>query len=292
LKAHAETLNGDYMKSGNGIPASTLYDASVFYSSGLGDHHTHDVQIAILCSTFNRDAWEGVFHIDCSQYFDDPSTTLAATAENIALMPGIVQPHSQGRVTIQSSDPLVPPKIDFGYLTDLHDVEVFKSAIRRTHQIALNMDGVSVLHVPSVLALKHQYDGRTLPDALLEDWIHHYALTYYHPTSTCRIGSVVDSQLKVKGTLNLRVADASVMPDIVSGNTQAACYMIGEKCAEMAAKDHGIRLQVWAKSATRSSGHEYLVAHSVQEKISAAVAQVLRERPDDPLKEIGALLIG
>ena len=64
----------------------------------------------------------------------------------------------------------------------------------------------------------------------------------YHPTTTCRIGSVVDSRLHVHGVDRLRVADASVMPNIVSGNTNAAAIMIGEKAAEMLAVDHGIKL--------------------------------------------------
>ena len=64
----------------------------------------------------------------------------------------------------------------------------------------------------------------------------------YHLTSTCRIGSVVDPRLRVVGVDRLRVADASVMPNVVSGNTNAASIMIGEKAAEMVAADHGVRV--------------------------------------------------
>ena len=64
----------------------------------------------------------------------------------------------------------------------------------------------------------------------------------YHLTSTCRIGSVVDERLRVAGVSGLRVADASVMPNVVSGNTNAASIMIGEKAAEMIAADHGVKL--------------------------------------------------
>ena len=70
----------------------------------------------------------------------------------------------------------------------------------------------------------------------------HYAFTVYHLTTTCRMGDVVDSRLRVLGVQQLRVADASVMPNVISGNTNAACIMIGEKAAEMLAKDHGVRL--------------------------------------------------
>ena len=79
-------------------------------------------------------------------------------------------------------------------------------------------------------------------DALLEDLALHYSFTVYHVTSSCRIGSVVDPRLKVMGVEGLRVADASVMPNVVSGNTNAASIMIGEKAAEMLAADHGVKL--------------------------------------------------
>jgi choline dehydrogenase len=85
-------------------------------------------------------------------------------------------------------------------------------------------------------------EGAAPTDALLEDLALHYSWTVYHPTTTCRIGTVVDPRLRVKGVERLRVADASVMPNVVSGNTNAAAIMIGEKAAEMLAADHGVNL--------------------------------------------------
>jgi choline dehydrogenase-like flavoprotein len=70
----------------------------------------------------------------------------------------------------------------------------------------------------------------------------HFSITVYHLSCTCRIGSVVDPRLLVMGVNNLRVADASIMPNIISGNTNAASIMIGEKAAEMIAADHGVKL--------------------------------------------------
>jgi choline dehydrogenase len=77
---------------------------------------------------------------------------------------------------------------------------------------------------------------------MLEDLARHYSFTVYHLTSTCRIGSVVDPRLRVNGVVGLRVADASVMPNVTSGNTNAPSIMIGEKAAEMLAADHGVQL--------------------------------------------------
>jgi choline dehydrogenase-like flavoprotein len=94
------------------------------------------------------------------------------------------------------------------------------------------------------LADKHGHrEGAEPSDALLEDLVRHYAFTVYHLTSTCRIGDVVDPRLRVTAVGKLRVADASVMPSIVSGNTNAASIMIGEKAAEMVAADHGVNLR-------------------------------------------------
>jgi choline dehydrogenase-like flavoprotein len=99
------------------------------------------------------------------------------------------------------------------------------------------------LLIPPFLARKHGHvEGSVPTDALLEDLALHYALTVYHVTSTCRIGSVVDPRLRVVGVERLRVADASVMPNVVSGNTNAESIMIGEKAAEMLAADHGVKV--------------------------------------------------
>jgi choline dehydrogenase len=76
----------------------------------------------------------------------------------------------------------------------------------------------------------------------------HYCTTTYHPTSTCRIGDVVDPRLRVSGVGHLRVADASVMPNIISGNTNAPAIMIGEKAAEMIARDHRLKLETFVGS--------------------------------------------
>jgi len=76
----------------------------------------------------------------------------------------------------------------------------------------------------------------------------HFSITVYHLTSTCRIGSVVDPRLRVKGITKLRVADASVMPNIVSGNINASCIMIGEKAAEMVAAENGVKMRLCART--------------------------------------------
>ena len=125
-------------------------------------------------------------------------------------------------------------------------MKVMLAVLRRAFDIVAHWPGeqrIGPWLAPPLLAAKHGYSEDTSPsDELLEDLALHFSITVYHLTSTCRIGSVVDPQLRVNGVRKLRVADASVMPNVVSGNTNATSIMIGEKAAEMVAADHGVQL--------------------------------------------------
>ncbi|MEP6913527.1 MAG: GMC family oxidoreductase, partial [bacterium] len=151
----------------------------------------------------------------------------------------------EGEIVLESADPTVYPAIRMNYFHEPHDLKVMVAVLRRALEIVKHWpsDRVGPLMVPPFLAEKHGYrEGAKPSDALLEDLALHFSITVYHLTSTCRIGSVVDSRLRVTGVRKLRVADASVMPNVVSGNTNAASIMIGEKAAEMVAADHGVKL--------------------------------------------------
>ena len=132
------------------------------------------------------------------------------------------------------------------YYDDPHDIKVMAAAIRRAIDIAAHWPGnrrLGALMVPPFLAEKHGYrEGSEPSDAMLDEFALHFSLTVYYPTSTCRIGDVVDPRLRVVGVGNLRGADASVMPQVIGGNTNAPTIMIGEKAAEMIAVQHGIKL--------------------------------------------------
>ena len=247
VKAEAERRLMEWATTGKGIPSSSLYDAVAFFNTGLGDAHTHDAQIGFLACGYTPEIWQHVFRVS-PDYFADPGTQLDVNNGIVVLLPNPVQPHSEGSITLKSADPGEHPKIDLNYLSDPHDLKVFLAVMRKGLEIAANWpgDGLGELMIPPGLADKHNYnpaDGPT--DALLEDMARHYSITVYHLVSTCRIGDVVEPDLKVKGVGALRVADASVMPNIVSGNTNAAAIMIGEKAAELIAHDHGVKLQTF-----------------------------------------------
>lgn len=247
LRAEAVRQVTEWATTGSGLASSSLYDASAWFSTGLGDTHTHDAQIGLFACGYNADIWQGVLRVDPATYFADPETALSPTAESLLVLANPVQPHSEGEIRLASPDARVAPDIRMNYYGDPHDMAVMIAVVRRTLDIVDKLrekHGVGDVLVPPFLAEKHGHTaGAELSDALIEDLARHYSFTVYHHTSTCRIGSVVDPQLRVLGVDGLRVADASVMPNVVSGNTNAASIMIGEKAAETIAREHGLELE-------------------------------------------------
>jgi choline dehydrogenase len=246
LKAEAERRVAEWATTGHGLVASSLYEACAWFSTGLGDDHTHDAQLGFFVCGYNDAIWRTCLRVDPGEYFDDVEQRLAPDAETVIVLANPVQPHSEGEIVLASADPLDQPDIRMNYYADPYDMEVMIAVLRRALDVVANWPGqqqLGPLLVPPALAAKHGHVAGDPPsDELLEDLARHYSFTVYHLTSTCRLGSVVDSRLRVMGVASLRVADASVMPNVVSGNTNAASIMIGEKAAEMLAADHGLRL--------------------------------------------------
>ena len=144
----------------------------------------------------------------------------------------LMRPKSLGRVAIRSADPKAAPSICFNYLADPQDREDLRAAVRLTREI---------LAQPALAP----YRGEELnpgeavrSDEQIDAWVRQGIETCYHPVGTCRMGvdgadSVVDAQCRVHGLAGLRVIDASVMPAIVSGNTNAPTLMMAEKMSDV-----------------------------------------------------------
>jgi choline dehydrogenase-like flavoprotein len=138
---------------------------------------------------------------------------------------------SRGSVTLRSADPKAPILFDAGALREQADVDTLVRGVKLARKI---------LRAPALAAvIEHELlpsAADTLSDAQIEAHVRSHAKTVYHPAGTCRMGSdalaVVDPQLRVHGVANLRVCDASVMPRLPSGNTNAPTIMIAERCAE------------------------------------------------------------
>ncbi len=145
----------------------------------------------------------------------------------------VLRPHSRGEVKLASRDTRVDPLIDLNMLSDERDMDTLVAGARVVKRI---MDQPSMKRFGG----RSLYHG-DLPDVGGDDaWramLRQYTNTVYHPVGTCRMGSdaeaVVDSQLRVRGIEGLRVADASIMPTLIGGNTNATSIVIGEKAADL-----------------------------------------------------------
>jgi choline dehydrogenase len=146
-----------------------------------------------------------------------------------------LRPESRGRIRIKSADPMQHPSIQPNYLSTELDRRVAVAGIKVARRIAAAPSLAPHITEEFVPGPTYQRDEELLEAARL------YSQTIYHPTSTCRMGrddrAVVDARLRVHGIEGLRVVDASIMPEIVSGNTNAPTIMIAEKGADMILED-------------------------------------------------------
>jgi choline dehydrogenase-like flavoprotein len=149
----------------------------------------------------------------------------------ISVNPCFLRPKSRGTVRLRSADPMAPILFDAGYLREQADVDTLVRGMKLARRI---------MRAPSMRKLVSEElapsRDEQISDQALEGFVRERAKTVYHPAGTCRMGAderaVVDPQLRVRGVGRLRVCDASVMPSIVSGNTNAPTIMIAERCAD------------------------------------------------------------
>jgi choline dehydrogenase len=151
--------------------------------------------------------------------------------KGITMNVNVLRSESTGSIHIKSTDPAEPPAIRFNFLSTEHDRAGVLAAIRKGRELMATSPLKEVTGEEIAPGKQLQTDDELL------DWVRKNAETTYHPVGTCKMGSdamaVVDRDLKVHGIEALRVADASIMPTLTSGNTNAPSIMIGEKCAEM-----------------------------------------------------------
>ncbi|MEM6588886.1 MAG: choline dehydrogenase [Pseudomonadota bacterium] len=144
-----------------------------------------------------------------------------------------LRPESRGEIRLQSSDPRAYPKIFANYLSTETDCRTIVEGVNIARKIAQHAplkSKISEEFRPTADLNMDDYEG-TL------DWARNNSVSIYHPTGTCKMGqgkdAVVDHELKVHGIDGLRIADCSIMPEIVSGNTNAPAIMIGEKASDL-----------------------------------------------------------
>ena len=143
----------------------------------------------------------------------------------------LLRPKSRGEITLSSPEPTERPNIDPCFFSESEDLEILVRGLQEARRLT---------HAPAFDSYRgiERMPGPEIDDGeVLADWVRENAHTIFHPVGTCRMGmdedSVVDPELRVRGIEGLRVVDASVMPLIVGGNTNAPTIMIAEKAADM-----------------------------------------------------------
>ncbi|WP_121066681.1 GMC family oxidoreductase [Chachezhania antarctica] len=206
-----------WRRDGNSMIASPLAEAGSFFTSGP-DVDRPDLQTHFVISIVDDHARKLHMGYGYSCHVCN------------------LRPFSRGEVFLNSADPMDAPGIDPQFLSDDRDLKILIAGAKKTREI-MNAPALKGYQTSELYGL---HDNMT--DAEWESHIRARADTVYHPVGTCRMGtddmSVVGPDLKVRGLGGLRVADASVMPSLVSGNTNAPTIMIGEKCADMIKAEH------------------------------------------------------
>jgi choline dehydrogenase len=162
---------------------------------------------------------------------DGPGRAKVDTGRCLTIMPTLIYPKSRGSITLASADPKAAPLIDPSFLAEKADLDLLVSGFKLVREI------VRDAAVRDMIEHEIQPGVEHVSDEELAEQVKLRAMTVYHPVGTCRMGgdeaSVVDPKLRVRGVEGLRVADASIMPTVTGGNTNAPSIMIGERAAAL-----------------------------------------------------------
>ena len=205
------------MRPGKTFLANSVFEAVAFLRTSQATD-VPDLQLHLL-------PWSYV-----SPNQDEPVQHKVDPRTSITLLSTLIYPKSRGTLRLASSDAKAAPLIDFQYLADPSDLEVLAEGSEMVREI---MGGAAFGG-----AVKEEiHPGKGLQGQALRDAILNRATSVYHGVGTCRMGvddlAVVGPDLKVRGVEGLRVCDASIMPSITGGNTNAPAIMIGEKAAQI-----------------------------------------------------------
>ncbi|MDX1909565.1 MAG: GMC family oxidoreductase N-terminal domain-containing protein [Bacteroidia bacterium] len=159
----------------------------------------------------------------------DPNS-LPRHVDGYTILPTMLRPKSRGEVRLRAADPTSAPVIDPRYLSEPDDLRMMMAGVRKAVEI-MQADALGGYR------LRFSFPENVLDDESLLRHLYAKTETCYHPVGTCKMGydpmAVVDARLRVYGVEGLRVADASIMPDVIMGNTNAPVIMIGEKAADL-----------------------------------------------------------
>jgi len=201
-----------WLTSGTGQMAQSPMSIQGFVRSGP-DQDRPDLQFQIVHSGYDARPWFPGWRARPSSMF-----TCGAI---------LLDPASRGEVTLVSPDPLALPRVQFNFLSDAGDRERLRRGFRFIRDFMATAPAAAL--TKAEIAPGPAADS----DEAIDAWLRASLISAGHPVGTCAMGSVVDSALRVDGVRRLRVADASIMPSIIRGNTHAPAVMIAEKAAEL-----------------------------------------------------------
>ena len=202
-----------YVLFGRGPVTSTIVEGGAFWAVG-----------------------EGATRADTQLHFEpasgtEPGSPTVPSGAGCMFNGYFTRPRSRGTVRLASADPAAAPVIDPNYFAEPYDLELTVKAVKLMREVARQPA------FAAVNGTEHFPGDAAQTDAEIADFIRQHGRTAYHAVGTCRMGgddgSVVDTQLRVRGVDGLRVCDSSVMPSLISSNTNAAAIMIGEKASDM-----------------------------------------------------------
>ncbi|XP_063632509.1 ecdysone oxidase-like [Cydia splendana] len=162
------------------------------------------------------------------------------SSEKMYVLVFFTKPKSRGSVTLASTDPTVPPIIKTGYFSDPDDLVTFSSAVQKLKKLEnstyVTEHGGAFIKPPLPECDALEFES----EKYWQCYVRNMATTGLHPGGTCALGSVVDSELRVKGVSRLRVVDDSIFPTIPTAKTGAVSIMVGEKAADLIKEEHGM----------------------------------------------------
>ena len=222
-------LNGPYSYNGQDRGLAAAKHALQYLMFGTGAISSNVCEGGAFVSTTGDNAWPDIQMHFLPAYVIDHGK-VRVDGHGMTLNTAYLRPQSRGEVTLASKDPSLDPVIDPKYLSApadwKHSIEGFKLAREILAQSSLK----------SISDVEYLPGQKVRTDKEIADYIRQWAKTDFHPAGTCKMGrdpmAVVDPALKVHGIARLRVADASIMPTVVSGNTNATSIMIGERGAD------------------------------------------------------------
>ncbi|XP_071527340.1 glucose dehydrogenase [FAD, quinone]-like [Panulirus ornatus] len=241
----------DFLHNTKGpLTSPTGTEANAWVMSAAGDPYWPDLQLALVSGTPALDY--GLLSVQALGYKTEVFTDYYRPVmglEGFSLIPLLSRPRSRGDITLHSSDPSQHPLINLNFFSHPDDVDDLVRGVKLALSVgdtpAMRLDHGAKFHKKVLKECSHE---KPYTDKYWACSVRHLATTAFHPVGTCKMGpdsdplAVVDHTLRLRGVGGVRVVDASIMPLIVTGNTNAATIMIAEKAADLVKQEWGVAL--------------------------------------------------